>query len=55
MDKKKKYYENARTGEITDIRDTANWWAENGDKVNFWRWSEYYQKWIIPVKHKKTY
>lgn len=47
MDKNKWYYENSRTGDFTDIMDTANWWVECGDVVNFWRWSEYSQEWGV--------
>lgn len=47
MDKNKWYYENARTGEITDIMDAANWWAEGGDAVNFWHWSDFSQEWVV--------
>ena len=47
MNKSKWYYENTRTGEITDIMDAANWWAESGDTVNFWHWSEYSQQWVV--------
>ena len=47
MDKSKWYYENARTGEITDIMEAANWWAEGGDEVNFWHWSNFSQEWEV--------
>ena len=47
MNKSKWYYENTRTGEITDIMDAANWWAECGDTVDFWHWSEYSQEWVV--------
>lgn len=47
MNKNNWYYENARTGEITDIKDCANWWADGGDDVNCWRWSEHLQEWVI--------
>lgn len=47
MDKSKWYYENARTGEITDIMDAANWWTEGGDAVNFLHWSDFSQEWVV--------
>lgn len=47
MDKNKWYYENARTGEITDIRAMQDWWADGGDNVNCWHWSEFSQEWEI--------
>ena len=47
MDKNKWYYENARTGEITDIRAAQDWWAEDGDNVNCWHWSKFSQEWEI--------
>ena len=47
LNKNSWYYENTRTGEITDIRAAANWWAKGGDPVNFWRWSEFSQEWVV--------
>ena len=47
MDKSKWYYENARTGEITDIKSACDWWAEGGDFVNCWHWSDFMQEWVI--------
>ena len=47
MDKSKWYYENARTNEFSDVRSSADWWAENGDCVNYWRWSDFSQEWEI--------
>lgn len=47
LNKNSWYYENARTGEITDIKDAMNWWAEGGDEVNCWRWSETFGEWTI--------
>jgi len=47
LNKNSWYYENARTGEITDVRTAADWWAEDGDAVNFWRWSEFSQEWVV--------
>lgn len=47
MDKQKWYFENANTGEFTDIREAADWWAECGNPVNYWRWSEVSQEWGI--------
>lgn len=47
MNKNKWYYENARTGEVTDIRETMDWWATGGDNVNCWHWSEFSQEWEI--------
>lgn len=41
------YYENAHTGEITDIGAAADWWAEGGDPVNLWHWSEFSQEWVV--------
>ena len=49
MNKNSWYYENARTGEITDIKEAANWWAECGDDVNYWRWSNFSQEWEIAM------
>lgn len=47
LNKNSWYYENTRTGEITDVRATADWWAEGGDPVNYWRWSEFSQEWVV--------
>ena len=47
LNKNSWYYENAHTGEITDIKDAVNWWAEGGDPVNFWHWSEFSQEWVV--------
>ncbi len=47
LNKNSWYYENACTGEITDIKDTMNWWAEGGDEVNCWHWSELFGEWTI--------
>ena len=47
MDKQKWYFENSQTGEITDIRECADWWSDGGVDVNCWRWSEYSQEWEI--------
>lgn len=47
MNKQKWYYENERTGDVTDSMEEANWWAESGDYVNFWHWSEFSQAWEI--------
>ena len=49
MNKNSWYYENARTGEITDIKEAANWWADCGDDVNYWQWSNFSQKWEIAI------
>lgn len=46
MSKNKWYYENQRTGEITDVREAANWWVECGDCVNHIHWSECCQEWL---------
>jgi hypothetical protein len=27
--------------------DAANWWAECGDPVNFWMWSDFSQEWAV--------
>ena len=47
LNKNSWYYENARTGEITDIMEAANWWAESGDPVDCWHWSEFSQEWVV--------
>jgi hypothetical protein len=47
MNKQKWYYENARTGEVTDVKEAVNWWVEDGDCVNYWHWSEFSQAWEI--------
>lgn len=47
MDKSKWYYENARTNEFSDVRASADWWVENGDCVNYWRWSDFSQEWEV--------
>lgn len=49
MNKNSWYYENARTGEITDIKEAANWWADCGDDVNYWRWSNFSQEWEVAM------
>ena len=47
MDKNKWYFENAQTGEITDDKWLADFWAEI-DKVGviFWRWSDVCECWL---------
>ena len=47
MNKQKWYYENVRTGDVTDNVEEANWWAESGDYVNYWHWSKFSQAWEI--------
>ena len=47
MNKQKWYYENVRTGDVTDKIEEANWWAEGGDYVNYWHWSKFSQAWEI--------
>ena len=47
MNKQKWYYENVRTGDVTDNVEEANWWAEGGDYVNYWHWSKFSQAWEI--------
>ena len=49
LNKNSWYYENARTGEITDIMEAANWWAESGDPVDCWHWSEFSQEWVVLI------
>ena len=47
MDKNSWYYENTVTGQISDQKADADWWILGGESVNYWRWSEYLQEWVV--------
>ena len=47
LNKNSWYYENTRTGEITDVRETADWWCWGGDSVDYWHWSECCGEWLV--------
>lgn len=46
MNKNELYYENARTGEITNDAFQADCWFDTGADVIFWRWSDVCEDWL---------
>ena len=52
LNKNSWYYENTQTNEITDVRATADWWAEDGIPVDYWHWSESWQEWVVFMRRE---
>ena len=46
LDKSKTYYENANTHEICDDPWQADFWAETGNDVVYWYWSDVCECWL---------